>query len=252
MSDEWLPDDPAAAESAEADRQIEDLSVEFRELARELTPQDMILLAPPPDLWTAIDTSTVRPERPEAPSVSRGPTSDTGDAIAEPASKRQAVSPTSAAQTTRTARRSRRLRPAWIAAAAAAVALVATGGTIFASQRNNADQLVAQAEITNDGLPVVFAESGTAEVLRDGTDLYLDLELPDLPSTTGEDAFYEVWMIDTDVVGMVSLGVVPSSGRVDLPDDLDPTAFPVVDISVEPLDGNPTHSGQSILRGVLQ
>jgi len=37
-----------------------------------------------------------------------------------------------------------------------------------------------------------------------------------------------------------------------LPDDLDLAAYPVVDISEEPFDGNPGHSGDSIVRGVLR
>ena len=32
---------------------------------------------------------------------------------------------------------------------------------------------------------------------------------------------------------------------------LDLGRFPIVDVSVEPLDGDPTHSGVSVVRGVL-
>ena len=38
---------------------------------------------------------------------------------------------------------------------------------------------------------------------------------------------------------------------VELPADLDLAEFPLVDVSVEPLDGNPTHSGDSVARGEL-
>jgi len=38
----------------------------------------------------------------------------------------------------------------------------------------------------------------------------------------------------------------------DLPDALDPHAFPIVDVSVEPADGVPAHSGVSVLRSALQ
>ncbi len=50
---------------------------------------------------------------------------------------------------------------------------------------------------------------------------------------------------------MQSLGPIDGSGRVALPDGLDPALYATVDISVEPLDGVPTHSGQSVLRGTL-
>jgi len=58
-------------------------------------------------------------------------------------------------------------------------------------------------------------------------------------------------MIDTDVTRLVSLGPVRADGTYDLPPGLDPAQFPVVDVSVEPLDGDPTHSGDSVLRGEL-
>jgi hypothetical protein len=65
------------------------------------------------------------------------------------------------------------------------------------------------------------------------------------------DGFLELWMIDTTVTRLVSLGPLRPDGVYDLPPGLDPAAFPVVDVSIEPLDGNPAHSGDSVLRGRL-
>ena len=67
-----------------------------------------------------------------------------------------------------------------------------------------------------------------------------------------DDRYYEVWLIDEAVQDMVPVGVA-RSGTVtfELPDGLDLGRFPIVDVSVEPLDGNPTHSGVSVARGVL-
>jgi hypothetical protein len=42
-----------------------------------------------------------------------------------------------------------------------------------------------------------------------------------------------------------------SSGRFDVPAGLDLSGYPIVDISDEPLDGNPAHSSVSIVRGTL-
>jgi len=57
---------------------------------------------------------------------------------------------------------------------------------------------------------------------------------------------------EAEVVGMVPLGVVsPGSQTFELPADLDLGQFPLVDVSVEPLDGDPTHSGVSVARGEL-
>ena len=75
----------------------------------------------------------------------------------------------------------------------------------------------------------------------------IDLEGLELPT----DGFLELWVIDTDVVGMHSLGIVSADGTFALPPGLDPADFPVVDISIEPVDGDPTHSGNSVARGVL-
>ena len=68
----------------------------------------------------------------------------------------------------------------------------------------------------------------------------------------------EVWLIRPDdegnVADLVSLGVVDPAdpGSLDVPAGYDPGAYFVVDISVEPRDGDPTHSGRSILRGPLE
>ena len=92
--------------------------------------------------------------------------------------------------------------------------------------------------------------SGRASVIErtDGTRV-LEVQL-----RAGEldDEYYEVWLIDEAVQDMVPVGVA-RSGTVtfELPDGLDLGRFPIVDVSVEPLDGNPTHSGVSVARGVL-
>ena len=69
---------------------------------------------------------------------------------------------------------------------------------------------------------------------------------------TGE-GFREVWLLKPDVSGLVSLGTLDgTSGRFDLPDGLDLSQYSVVDVSEEQFDGNPSHSGDSIVRGPLQ
>jgi hypothetical protein len=60
-----------------------------------------------------------------------------------------------------------------------------------------------------------------------------------------------VWLIDPTVSKMVSLGPLRDDGVYDVPAGVDPFAFPIVDVSAEPVDGNPAHSGDSLLRGQL-
>jgi hypothetical protein len=42
------------------------------------------------------------------------------------------------------------------------------------------------------------------------------------------------------------------AGTFVVPADLDPDTYTVVDISIEPRDGDEAHSGRSVLRGELQ
>ena len=67
----------------------------------------------------------------------------------------------------------------------------------------------------------------------------------------GAGGFYEVWMM-RDAGHLVALGSfrVGADGRarVDLPVTASPRRFPVLDISREPADGDPAHSGHSVLR----
>jgi anti-sigma-K factor RskA len=73
------------------------------------------------------------------------------------------------------------------------------------------------------------------------------------PSGSGD--FYELWLIGADGE-LVSLGAVrvPASGsaelRVELP--VDPERFRYLDVSLEPADGDPGHSADSVLRGLTR
>ncbi|GAB3122778.1 hypothetical protein GCM10027056_13640 [Glaciibacter psychrotolerans] len=60
----------------------------------------------------------------------------------------------------------------------------------------------------------------------------------------------EVWLINPETSGLVSLGLLDGSrGQFSIPSDVDLRQYSVVDISQEPDDGNPAHSGDSIVRG---
>ena len=51
----------------------------------------------------------------------------------------------------------------------------------------------------------------------------------------------------------MSLGLLEgASGRFVVPDGIDLDEFTLVDVSAEPVDGDPAHSGDSIVRGELQ
>jgi anti-sigma-K factor RskA len=138
--------------------------------------------------------------------------------------------------------RRRRWVPIAAAAAAAVVAAVAVGVVVVGSDEPD---VVATATLE----PLGPSGSGTATLLDEGGELRLRVEATDLDPGDG---FLEVWVIDTGVERLVSLGPLRPDGLYDLPPGLDPEAFPVVDVSVEPIDGDPTHSGDSVLRGQLE
>ena len=220
-------------------------------LAREALVHDTELIAPPAGLWPAIEAAAglggAHHSKPSmlvglepGPASEHGVPADPGPAVVDLSIARQA----------------RRVRSGWATGIAAAVLVFVAGAATLGRLPGQTDggRLLADAEVANAGLPVAFDGAGTASLRSNGDDLYLELGLPSLPPVGENDAYYEVWMIDSNTEGMVSLGGVSTGQetvRIDLPDNIDHHRFPVVDISIEPLDGDPTHSGQSVLRGVL-
>jgi anti-sigma-K factor RskA len=140
--------------------------------------------------------------------------------------------------------RGRRARWAVPLAIAAGIAVIA-GVVVLGG--DDPDDPVVVATATLD--PLAGSGSGTAELLDTDGHLQLRVETDELDAGDG---FLEVWVIDTGVERLVSLGPVRADGLYDLPAGLDPRDFPIVDVSVEPIDGNPTHSGDSLLRGQLE
>lgn len=93
---------------------------------------------------------------------------------------------------------------------------------------------------------------GEAELVQ-GRDQALDLrvQVEQLPAGTG---YLEVWLINTDLTRMVSVGVLPdqvASDRFRVTQGLIDAGYTIVDISREPLDDKPQHSGQTLARGAL-
>lgn len=139
-------------------------------------------------------------------------------------------------------RPSRRWLVPLTAMAAAAAAVVVAAGII--ATRDDEPDVVAAVDLELLGQ----AGSGRAELVdADGT-TRLRLETADLDAGDG---FLEVWLIDPTVTKLVSLGPLRTDGLYDLPAGVTAGEFPIVDISIEPVDGDPTHSGNSILRGQL-
>ncbi|MFK4837254.1 anti-sigma factor domain-containing protein, partial [Microbacterium sp. ZW T2_14] len=132
---------------------------------------------------------------------------------------------------------------------AASIAAVLTIVGIWSLIR--APQSVEIASASLDAFPDHPGAAGTAEVteLADG-ERTLTVSLKD---SDDRDGFREVWLITADASALVSLGELDGrKGTFVVPADVDLRDYVLVDISQEPLDGDPTHSGDSIVRGQLE
>ena len=138
-------------------------------------------------------------------------------------------------------------------ALAAAIGLIAgVGGTVLVDAlREPEAQVVASA--TLNPLPGQ-AGQGTAQLVREGETTQLRVSVTGAEPPPAQE-YREVWLINTDGERMYSLGVLPVGGTgayvvpAGLDDSLD--GFTVVDVSLEPYDGNAAHSLRSQVRGTL-
>ena len=131
--------------------------------------------------------------------------------------------------------------------AAALIGVLATLGAVrLFSGGSAASPVVARASLA--ALPR-HSGSGTATVVGSGARRALDVDVSGLGPING---YYEVWLLDADGKKLVSLGLLRGEhGRFALPPGVNISTYPVVDVSIEPADGNPAHSGNSVVRGRL-
>ncbi len=197
---------------AAADPTASALEIEhLKNTAGQLTDEDFQRDEPPAYLWAAIAAKMDRPANAVVP-----------------------------------IRRSHR-RARFAVAAAVIAALALTGGLLLS--RGGRGRVVAQAALSNEGLsPLGSESSGKAEIIRRGGSYVLRLDVNRAPHESS--SYLEVWLIDSQVKGMISLGPFHGNGTYVIPPGVDPAKFPIVDVSIEPTDGVPTHSGVSIVRGV--
>jgi anti-sigma-K factor RskA len=142
---------------------------------------------------------------------------------------------------------SRRHRPqVWLGVAAAVVVLALAVG-VFALVNGGSDgspvKQIALTQIDDSGV------SGNAAIVRDGNGYALRVDTTGLQERDG--SYYELWMMNPDTESFVSLGPVLPGQRSThpLPAGVTWKTDPFVDISVEPLDGDPAHSTVSVTRG---
>lgn len=154
--------------------------------------------------------------------------------------------------------RERRGVPVWLTAVAAALALVAgiglgrigTGDT--PTPEATAPPVDPPAVVASTALTALDSDAsrGEASALRSDDSVTLRVRASDLGD---EDGFHEVWLINVDGKRMVGVGILADGdeGEFLVPRHLIDEGYRIVDISVEPDDGDPTHSGVSLARGEL-
>lgn len=208
------------------------------------TPDTSVLEPPGANVWAAIHRELGLSE-----AVAQDPLTS---APAEPATEAVEPAETAPAETapagpvpgrTRASNVTWLRRPGvWLAAAAALVVAVGIALSVGLPAPP-----VAEAELA----PLAqYSATGSAKVTesRDGSRT-IEVQL----NKTEAKGYQEVWLIAPDLSRLVSLGIMnSSSGRFEVPAGLDLSAYPIVDVSDEPLDGNPAHSSVSIVRGTLK
>lgn len=140
-------------------------------------------------------------------------------------------------------RRARGKRFALMVGVAAAFILVAVPLTLALGSQDASQR----AELAALG---GFVGAGEAEL--DGRSLTLDLA--DLPPLD-DGATYDVWLLnleDGELEDLRWIGFVEAGEEFEVPADLDLGEFDVVDVSIEPDDGDATHSGNSVLQGQFE
>lgn len=149
----------------------------------------------------------------------------------------------------------RRWSTSWLVAASVAGivagAAVAAGGLALTDRASGPAPIAAPPIVASTSLAALpdHRGNGAAEIVDtpDGKELVVDVA--DLSPGEG---FYEVWLIDPETFQMVGLGALTNnSGRFAIPDGLDLRQYSVVDVSLEPFDGDPVHSRDSVVRGQL-
>lgn len=232
---------------------------DFRRVVSVARPAPELLVTPSPAVWQAIAAELGFDEAPSSGGAdtvvsSIGSASGRDGAAGRP---RGTDGPRRGRQPRRGAGAPRR-RTAGIVAAAAVVGIavgLGIGWLVPSPVRGSGDGQTVVATARLEALPGSSGTGGRAEIDRaaDGRlTLVVDLVGSRASGSSGgsDGPLREVWMLRADHDGLVSMGYLDDGrGVFPVPAGMDLAAYPIVDVSAEPDDGDPAHSGQSIARG---
>jgi len=206
----------------------DELDAGIEALLGELDVDDLEPIRPPDDLWAGIERRVAVADETSSPSTA---VRSIGDR--------------------------RRRRTTWVLAAAAGLIVVL--GVVAVVRRGTSEDVVSVASLAFD--PTTFDPrgadaTGEAHLLDSHGSYSIRLTDTKLPKVQGDDL--ELWLIEPGADGKpvdiapVSLVDPDGDGTYEVPAGIDPDTHYLVDISIEPRDGDAKHSGHSILRGALK
>lgn len=196
------------------------------------SPREDELLPPPADLWDSIASELGLHHQDEGAAPNTAEEKPTGGHQPSPRVARP---------------RFRRMSRLSVALAACAALLGAAAGSTITWWVTRDDATVSVADGRRlDSLQANSA--GYARLSGSSGHRTLTITVKGLPRTSG---YFEVWLMDRTHSKLVSMGVLGSDGRASLPvpTNIDLREYSVVDVSVQPYNGKPDHSGDSIVRG---
>jgi hypothetical protein len=237
---------------------------EYEALARTVAlgqgaPDDE-LEPPPSSVWAAIHGElALAPELAPDPfgpgEVRTAVTATVTEPVGPPPKEGATVTPISDATARRAGGGGGGARRRWlpIAIAAASVGLVAGIAVGAGLAGLGGDEPAPQTVVADATLDPFPGWSATGSALVEEDDAGVRSIVVNLDAEVPATDVREVWLIRSDASGLVSLGLLEgTSGRFVVPAGIDLDEFTLVDVSAEPVDGDPAHSGDSIVRGELQ
>ncbi len=143
----------------------------------------------------------------------------------------------------------------WLAAAAVAGVVIGSAATALVVRRDQSAPSPSPVTLASAQLDTLDTKNplGTARLVR--ADGKVDLDVQAAGLTPAPDGYLEVWLINTDLTRMVSIGVMQPGAREQtfaVSQELIDQGYVIVDISREAFDDKPTHSGESLVRGALK
>lgn len=196
-------------------------------------------IRPPGHVWSAIESA-----------IQQGESEHIWEAPAPKSRPDEVPTPVRAVGSTAEHRRPRReFSAAGLLGAAAAGAVVAWWGTALIGGDDSSDTGSLLASVDLEALSDSVSPGSAQIVERDGQRV-LQVDAGELPTVS--DGYLEVWLLQPEATGMLTLGLLEQGDQEFLlPEGLSTSAFGVVDVSVEQFDGDPAHSGESLWRGPI-